>query len=66
MENVLHQKIRMKDGFGVSKVATSIQDKKEDKENGKLPKIEDVELQTKRLEENDSQIQKTTRRAIGR
>ena len=38
MVNVFHRKIRMKDGFGVSKVETSTQDEKEDKEHGKLQK----------------------------
>ena len=38
MMNMLHRKIRVFDGFGVSKVVTSTQDKKEDKEHGKPPK----------------------------
>ena len=45
MVNILHCKIRVNDGFGVSKVETSIRDKREDKELGKLPKkFDDVEL----------------------
>ena len=35
--NVLHRKIRVNDGFGDSKVVTSTQNKKEDKEHGKPP-----------------------------
>ena len=43
--------------FGVSKVTTSTQDRKKDKEHGKLSKIyEDVELQAL-LDEDDSQTQ---------
>ena len=38
MMNMLYRKIRVNDGFGVSKVVTSTHDKKEDKEHGKLPK----------------------------
>ena len=38
MVNMLHHKIRVNDGFGVSKVVTSPQDKKTDKEHGKLSK----------------------------
>ena len=46
MVNVLHCKIRVNDGFGVSKVVT-------DKEHGKLPKkFEDVELHAL-LDEDD-------------
>ena len=46
MVNMIHRKIRVNDGFGVSKVPISTQDKKEDKEHGKPPKkLEDVELQ---------------------
>ena len=44
MVNMLHRKIRANYGFGVSKVATSIQDKKKDEERGKQPrKFEDVD-----------------------
>ena len=44
----------MNDGFGVSKVVTSTQDKKKDEEHGKLlKKLEDVELQAL-LYEGDS------------
>ena len=58
MVNILYHKIRMNDGFCVSKMVTSTQDKKEDKEHGKPPKsFEDVELQTL-LEEDDSHTQK--------
>ena len=46
MVNRLHRKIRVNDGFGVLKVVTSTQDKKQDKESEKpLKKFEDVELQ---------------------
>ena len=38
MVSVYHRKIRVKDGSGVSKVVTSTQDKKEDKEHGKSQK----------------------------
>ena len=52
--NMLHRKTRVNDGLGVSKVVTSTQDKKEDKEHGKpSQKSEDMELN-----EDDSQIQK--------
>ena len=55
---MFHRKTRMNDGFGVSKVVTSTQDKNEDKERGKPPrKFEDVELQTL-LDQDDSQTQK--------
>ena len=40
MVNVLHRKIRVNDGFGVSKVVTSTQNKKEDKEHGNCQKIQ--------------------------
>ena len=43
MVNMLHRKIRVNDGFGISKVVTSTQDKKEYKEHGKpLKKFKDV------------------------
>ena len=52
--NTLHRKIRVIDDFDVSKVVTSAQDKKEDKEHDKSPKrFEDVELRTL-LDEDDS------------
>ena len=35
---MLHLKVRANDGFGVSKVVTSTQDKKEDKQHGKSVK----------------------------
>ena len=35
---MLHRKIHVDNGFGLSKVVTSTQDKKEDKEHGKLAK----------------------------
>ena len=38
MVNMLHRKIRVNEGFGVSKVVTSTHDKKEDKERGKPQK----------------------------
>ena len=38
MVNVLHCKIRVSDGCGVSKVVISVQDKNEDKVHGKSPK----------------------------
>ena len=38
MENMPKRKIRVNDGFGVSKVMISTQYKKEDKEIGKPPK----------------------------
>ena len=58
MVNMLNRKIQVNDGFGVSKVATSTQDKNEDKEYGKRPKkFEDVKLQAL-FDEDDSQIQK--------
>ena len=45
MVNMFHCKKRVNDGFDVSKVVTSIQDEKEDKEHEKPPKkFEDVEL----------------------
>ena len=36
---MLHRKTRVNDGFGVSNVGTSTQNKKEDRERGKPPKI---------------------------
>ena len=58
MVNMLHHKLRVNDGFGVSKVMISTQDKKEDKEHRKLVrKFEDVELQAF-LDEKDLQTQK--------
>ena len=58
MANMLHRNICVNDGFGVSKVVTSTQDKKEDEERGKPPeKFKDVELQAW-LDEDDSQTQK--------
>ena len=39
MINMIHRKIRINDDFSVSKVGISTQDKKEGKEQGKLPKI---------------------------
>ena len=58
MMNLIHQKIHVNDGFGVSKVVTSTQDKKEDKETRNMEnrkeKFEDVELQAL-LDEDDSQ-----------
>ena len=36
--NMLHHKTHVNDGFGVTKVVTSIQNKKEDKEHGKPSK----------------------------
>ena len=55
MMNMFHRMIRVNDDFGVSKVGTSTQDKKEDKEHEKPPKkFEDVELQTL-LDEDVSQ-----------
>ena len=38
MVNMLHRKMHVNDGFGVSIVVTSTQDKKEDKEHGKSSK----------------------------
>ena len=38
MVNMLHRKIRVNDSFDVSKVVSSIQDKKENKEHGKSQK----------------------------
>ena len=62
---MLHRKIRVKDGFGVSKVVTSTQNKKEDKEHGKPPKkSEDVELQVL-LDEDYSQTQKQLVEQLG-
>ena len=61
MVNVLHRKIRVNDGFGVSKVMTS-RSQTRNMEN-RLKKFEDVELQAL-LDEDDSQAQK--HRAIGR
>ena len=58
MVNMFHRNIRVNDGFIVSKVISSTQDKKENKVHGKPSKIfEDVELQTL-LNEDDSQTQK--------
>ena len=57
MVNMLHRKIHVNDGFGVSKVMTSTHDKKEDKKRGKLQKIADVELQAL-FDEDNSQTQK--------
>ena len=65
MVNVLCRKIRVNDGFDVSKVVTSTQEKREDKEHGKPPKIfEDVELQVL-LDEDDSQAQKQLDKQFG-
>ena len=38
MVNMLHHKIRVNDGFGVSKVVMLKQDKKEDRKHGKTAK----------------------------
>ena len=55
MANMLHREIRVNESFGVSKVVTSTQDKKEDKEHGKLSKkFENKELQAL-LDEDDAQ-----------
>ena len=57
MVNGLHRKIRINDGFGVSKGVTSTQGKKEYKKHRKLSKkFEDVELQVL-LGEDDSHTQ---------
>ena len=57
MMNVLYRKVRVNDGFGISKVALT-KDKKEDKERGKTDKkFEDVELRAL-LNEDDSKTQK--------
>ena len=54
MMNMLNRKLLVNDGFGISKVVASTQDKKKDKEYGKPPnKFEDVELRV--LFEDDSQ-----------
>ena len=65
MVNIIHRKIRVNDGFGVSKVVTSIQDKKEDNEYGKpTKKFEDVKSQAL-LNENDSQTKKQFAEQLG-
>ena len=62
---MFHGKIRVNDGFGVSKVVTSTQDKKEVKEHGKPDKkFEDVELQAL-LDEYDSKAQKQLAEQLG-
>ena len=46
MMNIFYRKVRISDGFNVSKVVTLTQDKKEDKKRGKSPKeFVGVELQ---------------------
>ena len=58
MVNMPHRKIRVNNCFGVSKVLTSIQDKKEDQKQRKPPKkLEYVELKAL-LDEEVSQTQK--------
>ena len=53
---MLHRKIRLNNGVGVTEVVTSTQDKKEDRKHRKLSrKFEDVEAL---LDEDDSQTQK--------
>ena len=57
MVNVLHRRIRVYSGIGVSKVMTLTRDKKEDEEHGKpTTKFVDVELRAL-LDEEDSQTQ---------
>ena len=59
---MLHRKVRVNDGFGVSKVVTSML---VDKEHEKPPKrYKDVELQAL-LDEDDSQTQKELAEQLG-
>ena len=63
MVKMLHRNVN--DCFGISKVVTSTQDKKEDKEHGKSPKqFEDMELQAL-LDEDDSETQKQLAEQLG-
>ena len=62
MVNMLHRKKRVNDGFNVSKLEISML---QTRNTENRPKNEDVELQVL-LNEDDSQTQKTTRRAIER
>ena len=55
MVNMLHNKVRLNDGFGVSKVVTSRLQTRKVENNEK--KFDDVELQVL-LDEDDSQTQK--------
>ena len=62
MVNLLQSKICVNNCLDVSKVVTSTQDKKEDKEHGKPPKqFENVES----LDEDDSQTQKQLADQLG-
>ena len=62
MVNMFHRKIRVNDGFGIAKVVTSTQDKREDKEHGKSPKIRRLQAL---LDENDSKTQKQLAEQLG-
>ena len=64
MVNMLHRKIHVDDGFCISKVVTSTQGKKEDKEHGNRQKFEDVELQAL-LDEDNSQTHKQLAEQLG-
>ena len=67
MVNMLHHKIHVNDGFGVSKVVTSTQDKKEDKELGNSPinrKCPTTHCKAL-LDEDDSQTQKQLAEQLG-
>ena len=65
MVNMLDREIRVNDSFSVSKVVSSTQDKKKDKEPGKLPKkFGDVESQAL-SGEGDSQTQKQLGEQLG-
>ena len=54
MMNMVQRKIRVNDGFGISKMVTSTQDKKEQGKWKTAKKFADVELQTL-LDEDNSQ-----------
>ena len=58
MVNMLNGKIRVNDSFGVSKVVTSTQDKKEDKEHKNGQKTRRCGIARAPLDENDLQTQK--------
>ena len=63
MVNILHHKICVNDGFGVSKVGTSTHGKKKDKEDKNPKKFKDMELQVL-LDEDDSETQKQSNWAL--
>ena len=65
--HMLHRKIRVNDGCGVSKAVTSTQDKKKDEERGKPQKNRRCGIASEgvELDEDDSQTQKQLAEQLG-